>query len=73
VTKNRFPDSVEVSLTVERGKEGEKKKKISMQLVIPIRFPNNQRQDDLAAASRAAAAGQTGGGGFTPPPPGGGN
>jgi prepilin-type N-terminal cleavage/methylation domain-containing protein len=60
VTKNRFPDSVEINLTIGRGKEGETKKKISMQMVVPIRFPNNQAQDRQNAASP---------GGFVPPPP----
>lgn len=41
--KNKFPDAVEVSMTVEKGVEA-KKKKISMQLVIPVRFPNNEVQ-----------------------------
>jgi hypothetical protein len=40
IAKGKYPDAVEVSLTVEKG-EGAKKKKVSMQLVIPIRFPNN--------------------------------
>lgn len=45
--KNKFPDAVEVSLTVEKVKDS-KKKKISMQLVIPIRFPNNAPPNDGA-------------------------
>jgi prepilin-type N-terminal cleavage/methylation domain-containing protein len=44
IAKNRFPDAVEISLTVEKG-ETEKKKKISMQMVVPIRFANNYAQD----------------------------
>jgi prepilin-type N-terminal cleavage/methylation domain-containing protein len=39
-TRGRFPDSVEVSLGIEREFEG-KQKSYSMQLVIPIHFPNN--------------------------------
>ncbi len=41
-TKNNFPQAVEISLAVEvnRG-DATKKKKISMQLVAGIRFPNN--------------------------------
>lgn len=39
-TKGRFPDVVEVSLTIEREFEG-KSKTYSMQLVVPIHFPNN--------------------------------
>lgn len=46
ISKNRFPDAVEISLTVEKG-QGEKKKKISMQIVAPLRFANNIRQDSL--------------------------
>lgn len=39
-TRGRFPESVEVSLGIEREFEG-KPKSYSMQLVIPIHFPNN--------------------------------
>lgn len=49
-TKDNFPLAVEVSLTVESGK-GEKKRKISMQLVIPIRFPNNPTREKGANPS----------------------
>ncbi len=41
--KGKFPQSVEVSITVEEG-EGEKKRKISMQIVAGIRFPNNPEE-----------------------------
>lgn len=51
VTKNRFPDAVEVSLAVEKG-PGDKKKKISMQIIVPIRFPNNERQDQADAEAK---------------------
>ena len=40
-SKDTYPDAVEISLTVERG-EKEKKKKISMQIVATVRFPNNK-------------------------------
>lgn len=40
VTKGRFPQAVELSLTVEKNIKG-KNKKYSMQLIIPIHFPNN--------------------------------
>lgn len=40
VTKGRFPQAVELSLTVEKTIKG-KNKKYSMQLIIPIHFPNN--------------------------------
>lgn len=39
-SKDKFPEAVEVSLTTEKG-EGDRKKKISMQTVVGIRFPNN--------------------------------
>jgi prepilin-type N-terminal cleavage/methylation domain-containing protein len=42
-TKGRFPQAVEVSLTVEK-KEKEKNKKYSMQVVTPIHFPNNPEE-----------------------------
>lgn len=41
-TKNRFPDAVEISLTVKE-KDNEKAKKHSFQITVPIRFPNNSR------------------------------
>ena len=41
ITKNKFPEAVEISMTIEKDRAG-KKKKISMQLVVPIRFPNNE-------------------------------
>lgn len=40
VTKESFPASVEISMTVEQGKAA-KKKKYSMQIVARVRFPNN--------------------------------
>lgn len=40
ISKGKYPDAVEVSLTVEKGAAA-KKKKVSMQMVIPIRYPNN--------------------------------
>jgi prepilin-type N-terminal cleavage/methylation domain-containing protein len=45
VTKGRFPDAVEISLAVEKGADNEKKKKVSMQIVAPIRFSNNTARD----------------------------
>lgn len=68
LAKNRFPDAVEVSLKIEKG-ETEPKKKISMQIVVPIRFVNNTYQDSQNNAGKAAAAAAGGGaGGFVPPP-----
>ncbi|MEZ0391520.1 MAG: type II secretion system protein GspJ [Pseudobdellovibrionaceae bacterium] len=47
-TKDRYPDAVEISLTVEKG-ASDKKKKISMQLIVPIRFANNIAADEAKA------------------------
>lgn len=41
ITKNRFPDAVEISLTTEPQIKNKKSKKISMQLIVPIHFSNN--------------------------------
>lgn len=77
IAKNRFPDAVEVSLKIEKG-DTDQKKKISMQIVVPIRFNNNTYQDAQNNAGRAAQAGGAGGPGGIPnngflqpaPPPG---
>lgn len=42
-TKGKFPQAVEVSVTVNK-KEGTKSKKYSMQVVVPIHFPNNPEE-----------------------------
>lgn len=42
-TTRRFPQAVEVSLTVEKTVKG-RSKKYSMQLVVPIHFPNNPEE-----------------------------
>ncbi len=47
VTKDNFPQAVEVSLTTEDS-TGEKKKKVSTQMVVPIRWPNNKDKDSEA-------------------------
>lgn len=39
-TKNRYPDSVEVSLSIERT-FAKKKRTYSLQFIVPIHFPNN--------------------------------
>lgn len=49
-TKGRFPDLVEISLAVEKGQE-KAKKKISMQLVVPLRFPNNPQKSNSSAST----------------------
>lgn len=51
IAKGRFPDAVEISIKIERG-EGDKKKKISMQIVAPVRFPNNTSQDQSNAEAQ---------------------
>ena len=58
--KDNYPNAVEISLTVENG-DGEKKRKISMQIVAQVRFPNNPKKDNAAAPAAGA-----------PPPPSGG-
>lgn len=57
--KGKFPEAVEISLSVEKG-ETEKKKKISMQIVAPIRFPNNYAQEQLNADAQQKAQNQNG-------------
>lgn len=42
-TKGKFPQAVEVSLTVEKKNKG-KGKKYSMQVIVPIHFPNNPEE-----------------------------
>lgn len=44
-TKGNFPELVEVSVTITPG-EDKKKKKYSMQFVIPIHFPNNPTEEE---------------------------
>ncbi|MDG0817443.1 type II secretion system protein GspJ [Bdellovibrio svalbardensis] len=43
-TKGKFPQAVEISVTVNK-KEGTKNKKYSMQVVVPIHFPNNPEEN----------------------------
>ena len=50
--KGKFPDLVEISLTIGKG-EGTKKRKISMQLIAQIRFPNNEVSEGKKAATGA--------------------
>ncbi len=62
VTKSRFPDAVEVSITIKRAIE-QKEKTYSMQFVIPIHFPNNPDKSTSSASSvNSGAAGSAGGG-----------
>ncbi len=49
-TKGKFPLAVEISVTVNK-KEGSKNKKYSMQVVVPIHFPNNPEDTTNGPAS----------------------
>lgn len=49
-TKTRFPDAVEVSITIQREIEN-KPKNYSLQLVVPVHFPNNPTTRSNAAAT----------------------
>lgn len=42
-TKGKFPQAVEISLTVEKKEKG-KSKKYSMQVIAPVHFPNNPEE-----------------------------
>ncbi len=55
-TRGRFPDSVEVSLAIEREFEG-KQKTYSMQLVVPVHFPNNPARSGGGTPNTFGAAG----------------
>lgn len=56
-TKNNYPQAVEISLTVERG-DGPKKRKVSMQIVAAVRFPNNApKQNQTSAPSSGGIPG----------------
>ncbi|MFN7729441.1 MAG: type II secretion system protein GspJ [Bdellovibrio sp.] len=59
VAKDSYPGAVEISLTVENGEESAKakKRKISMQLVVPIRFPNNKEKTKGTATGGSPASG----------------
>ena len=49
-TKGNFPDAVEISITTSKNDDkGNKPKIISMQLVAPIRYPNNEDKNQTAA------------------------
>ncbi len=50
LTRGRYPESVEVSLSIEREIE-KKKKTYAMQFVIPIHFPNNSDKKSTSGKS----------------------
>jgi hypothetical protein len=56
-TRGRFPEAVEVSLSIEREFDG-KPRTYSMQLVVPIHFPNNPSSKSGGLSNGAAAPGQ---------------
>ena len=47
-TKGKFPQAVEVSITTEKKVQG-KSKKYSMQVIVPIHFPNNPETTNASA------------------------
>lgn len=53
-TKGNFPWLVEISITYQKNPEKEGSKKHSMQLVIPIHFPNNKEESGSSDTSGAA-------------------
>ena len=59
-TKGKFPLAVEISITVSK-KEGTKNKKYSMQVVVPIHFPNNPEDTSSAQSSSPTSFGQPSG------------
>ncbi|WP_374035511.1 type II secretion system protein GspJ [Bdellovibrio bacteriovorus] len=52
-TKGKFPQAVEISLTVEKKIAG-KSKKYSMQLIVPIHFPNNPEEGANAQGNQSS-------------------
>lgn len=52
-TKGKFPQAVEISLTVEKKNAG-KSKKYSMQLIVPIHFPNNPEEGANAQGNQSS-------------------
>lgn len=60
-TKNRYPEAIEINLTVEyqpKDTKIEKKKKISLQLVVPVHFPNNKDPNNRSNGTGALPEGQ---------------
>lgn len=55
-TKNKFPDAVEISFTVEHEVES-KKRTYSMQYIVPIHFPNNSDKNSSSNNSTTSPAG----------------
>lgn len=53
-TKGKFPQAVELSLTISKP-QGTKTKKYSMQVVVPIHFPNNPEEGANAQGNKSSA------------------
>lgn len=52
-TKGKFPQAVEVSLTIEKKEKG-KSKKYSMQVIVPVHFPNNPEEGANAQGNQTS-------------------
>lgn len=53
-TKGKFPQAVEISITVEKKEKG-KGKKYSMQVIVPIHFPNNPEEGTNAQGNQSTS------------------
>lgn len=62
-TKNEFPEAVEVTLEIERKFEG-KEKKYSLQYVIPLHFPNNQKNNQTTNTGGTSSSSSSTSGGL---------
>lgn len=69
-SKNKFPDAVEISIKTEK-EENKKKKTISMQLMVPIRFVNNLEKKKSTSSNSlfGGSASETGADEQNPTPP----
>lgn len=52
-TRNAYPQAIEISLGIERGESG-KTRKVSMQIVAGVRFPNNAPKQGSASSSSSS-------------------
>ena len=59
-TKDRFPDAVEISMTLKKEVKG-KNKEYSMQIVVPLHFPNNLEKSTSSDATSTNRGGNNGG------------
>lgn len=58
-TKDRFPDAVEISMTLKKEVKG-KNKEYSMQIVVPLHFPNNLEKSTSSDATSTNRGGNNG-------------